>query len=103
MDKDETLAAVRRNGDDEVTGQLDSLSKKPLIALDATKRVASFLEVVSRLEERNLRSLKSEEVIRFAESPPDIEDGEHDDILRLNQQFKKNEGLRRGQTQEISG
>jgi hypothetical protein len=103
MDKDETLAAVRRNGDDEVTGQLDLLSKKPLIALDATKRVASFLEMVSRLEERNLRSLKSEEVIRFSESPPDIEDGEHDDTLRLNQQFKKNEGLRRGQAQEISG
>ncbi len=55
------------------------------------------------IEERNLRTLKSEEVIRFAESPPDIEDGEHDDILRLNQQFKKNEGLRRGQAQEISG
>jgi len=103
MGKDETLAAVRRNGDDAVTGQLDLLSEKPLIALDATKRVASFLEVVSRLEERNLRTLKSEEVIRFAESPPDIEDGEHDDILRLNQQFKKNEGLRRGQAQEISG
>ena len=103
MGKDETLAAVRRNGDDAVTGQLDLLSEKPLIALDATKRVASFLEVVSRLEERNLRTLKSEEVIRFAESPPDIEDGEHDDILRLNQQFKKNEGLRGGQAQQISG
>jgi len=103
MGKDEALAAVRRNGDDEITGQLDLLSGKPLIALDATKRVASFLEVVSRLEERNLRSLKSEEVIRFAESPPDIENGEHDEILRLNQQFKKNEGHRRGQAQEISG
>ena len=50
-----------------------------------------------------LRNLKSEEVIRFAESPPDLEEGEHDDILRLNEQIKKNEGLRRGQVQEISG
>jgi hypothetical protein len=61
------------------------------------------LEVASRLEERNLKNLKSEEVIRFAESPPDLEEGEHDEILRLNQQIKKNEGLRRGQVQEISG
>ena len=103
LDKDEILAAVRRDGDDEVTGQLDLLSEKPLIPLDTNSRAASLLEVASRLEERNLRNLKSEEVIRFAESPPDLEGGEHDDILRLNQQIKKNEGLRRGQVQEISG
>ncbi len=103
LDKDEILAAVRRDGDDEVTGQLNLLSEKPLIPLDTNSRAASLLEVASRLEERNLRNLKSEEVIRFAESPPDLEDGEHDDILRLNQQIKKNEGLRRGQVQEISG
>jgi len=103
LDKDETLTAVRRNGDDEVTGQLSSLTKKPLIPLNVITRHASFLEVASRLEERNLKNLKSEEVIRFAESPPDLEEGEHDDILRLNQQIKKNEGLRRGQAQEISG
>jgi DNA primase len=103
LDKDETLTAVRRNGDDEVTGQLSSLTEKPLIPLNVNTRHASFLEVASRLEERNLKNLKSEEVIRFAESPPDLEEGEHDDILRLNQQIKKNEGLRRGQAQEISG
>ena len=103
LDKDEILAAVRRDGDDEITGQLNLLSEKPLIPLDTNSRAASLLEVASRLEERNLRNLKSEEVIRFAESPPDLEDGEHDDILRLNQQIKKNEGLRRGQVQEISG
>ena len=103
LGKDEILAAVRRDGDDEVTGQLNLLSEKPLIPLDTNSRAASLLEVASRLEERNLRNLKSEEVIRFAESPPDLEGGEHDDILRLNQQIKKNEGLRRGQVQEISG
>ena len=103
LGKDEILAAVRRDGDDEITGQLNLLSEKPLIPLDTNSRAASLLEVASRLEERNLRNLKSEEVIRFAESPPDLEGGEHDDILRLNQQIKKNEGLRRGQVQEISG
>ncbi len=103
LDKDETLAAVKRDGDDEVTAQLGSLTDKPLIPLDVNGREASFLEVASRLEERNLKNLKSEEVIRFAESPPDLEEGEHEDILRLNKQIKINEGLRRGQAQEISG
>jgi DNA primase len=102
-DKDETLASVRRDGDDEVSGQLASLLGKSLLPLDVNGRAASFMEVASRLEERNLKNLKSEEVKRFADSPPDLEDGEHNEILRLNQQIRKNEGLRRGQAQEISG
>jgi hypothetical protein len=32
-----------------------------------------------------------------------VEDGEQDDILLLNEQIKKNEGLRRGQAPEIFG
>ena len=103
MDKDKTLAAVRRNGDDEVTAQLNALSEKPMIPSGATGRTKSLAEVVSRLEERNLKNLKGEEVKRFADSPPDVEDGEQDDILLLNEQIKKNEGLRRGQAPEISG
>ena len=103
MNKDKTMAAVRRDGDDEVTAQLNALSEKPMIPSDATGRTKSLAEVVSRLEERNLKNLKGEEVKRFADSPPDVEDGEHDDILLLNEQIKKNEGLRRGQAQEISG
>ena len=103
MDKDKTLAAVRRDGDDEVTAQLKTLTEKPMIPSDATGRTKSLAEVVTRLEERNLKNLKGEEVKRFADSPPDVEDGEQDDILLLNEQIKKNEGLRRGQAQEISG
>ena len=103
IDKDETLATVRRDGDDEIAGHLGALLKKSAIPLDTNGRTASFLEVASRLEERNLKNMKSEEVLRFAETPPDLEDGEHDDILDLNQRIKKNEGLRRGQVQEISG
>ena len=102
LDKDETIAIVRRDGDDEVAGHLSALLDKPVIPLDVNGRTVSFLQVASRLEERNLRGLKSEEVIRFAESPPDLEDGGHQDILRLNQQIRKNEGLRKGQVQEIS-
>ncbi len=103
MDKDETLAAVRRDGDDEVSGQLTILSEKTMIQSDVSRRNADLLETVSRLEERNLKTLKTEEAKRFAETPPDLEDGEHDGILQLNEQIKKNEGLRRGQVQEISG
>ncbi|MBC8281650.1 MAG: DNA primase [Chloroflexi bacterium] len=102
MDKDKTLAMIRSNGDDEVTAQLDALSAKVLIPTDGASRTTSFMEVASRLEERNLRNLKSEEVKRFADSPPDVEDGDHDGTLLLNEQIKKNEGLRRGQVQEIS-
>ncbi len=103
MDKDETLAAVRRDGDDEVSGQLTALFEKTMIQSDVNRRNADMLETVSRLEERNLKTLKTEEARRFAETPPDLEDGEHDGILQLNEQIKKNEGLRRGQVQEISG
>ncbi|MCI0848496.1 MAG: DNA primase, partial [Chloroflexi bacterium] len=49
LDKDEILAAVRRDGDDEITGQLNLLSEKPLIPLDTNSRAASLLEVASRL------------------------------------------------------
>jgi len=103
MDKDETLTAIRKGGDDEVSGQLTMLCEKPMIQSDVNRRNADILETVSRLEERNLKTLKTEEAKRFAEAPPDLEDGGHDGILQLNEQIKKNEGFRRGQTQEISG
>ena len=102
LDKDETIATVRRDGIDEVSAHLNALLAKSEIPLDISRRTASFLQVAYRLEERNLKELKSEEVIRFAESPPDLDDGEHHNILELNQQIKKNEGLRNGQIQEIS-
>ena len=102
MDKDETIATIRQDGDDEVSGHLNTLLERAVIPLDLKDRTASFLQVASRLEERSLRDLKTEEVIRFAESPPDLDNGEHQDILQLNQQIKKNEGLRKGQVQEIS-
>ena len=102
MDKDKTLAIIRNHADDEVTAQLDALSSKEMVPSDGVSRSKSIKEVASRLEERNLRNLKSEEVKRFSDSPPDVEDGDYDGILVLNEQIKKNEGLRRGQIQKIS-
>ena len=103
MDKEKTLAAVRRDGNDEVSGQLTMLFEKPMIQSDVSRRNADILETVSRLEERSLRTLKTEEARRFAETPPDLESGENHAVLQLNEQIKKNEGLRRGQAQGISG
>ena len=103
IDKYETLAVVKRDGDDEVSAQLTMLAEKTMIASDVNRRNADMLETVSRLEQRNLKTLKIEEARRFAETPPDLEDGINDGVLLLNEQIKKNEGLRRGQIQEISG
>ena len=103
IDKEETLAAVRRDGNDEVSGQLTMLFEKPMIQSDVSRRNADILETVSRLEERSLRTLKAEEAKRFSETPPDLESGENHAVLQLNEQIKKNEGLRRGQAQGISG
>ncbi|NQW22190.1 MAG: DNA primase [SAR202 cluster bacterium] len=102
LDKDATIELLRTDDGGELTGHLNMLLEKQQIPLDVSVRMAALLEVVSRLEERNLRELKAEEGIRFTESPPDLEDGEHDDILQLNQRIKNNEGLRRGQIQEIT-
>ena len=74
-----------------------------MIPSDVNRRNADMLETVSRLEQRNLKTLKIEEARRFAETPPGLEDGINDGVLLLNEQIKKNEGLRRGQIQEISG
>ena len=103
IDKYETLAVVKRDGDDEVSGQLTMLAEKTMIPSDVNRRNADMLETVSRLEQRNLKTLKIEEARRFAETPPDLEDGINDGVLLLNEQIKKNEGLRRGQIREISG
>jgi DNA primase len=99
---EESAAAIRENAGEEILGQLDALEQKSLPPLDPSKRREALADVISRLEERDLRGLKAEEEIRFAESPPDLDDAEHQDILYLNQRIKKNEDLRRGLYQEIS-
>ncbi|MBO20471.1 MAG: DNA primase [Chloroflexi bacterium] len=103
LDKDDTLAIiVKDNSNEELAGHLNALVEKELLPLTNNARIAALMEVATRLEERNLRELKAEEGIRFTESPPDLEDDEHDDILQLNQRIKNNEDLRRGQVQEIT-
>jgi len=100
MDKDKILAEIRREEGDEVSSHLDMLVEKPMIASDANIRSAEIVKVASRLEERNLKSQKAEEVKIFTDSPPDVEDGENGHVLEINERIKNNEGLRRGQTQK---
>ncbi len=103
MDKDKILAEIRREEGDEVSSHLDMLVEKPMIASDANIRSTEIVKVASRLEERNLKNQKAEEVKIFTDSPPDVEDGENCYVLEINERIKNNEGLRRGPTQKISG
>ena len=102
-DKDKILAEIRREEGDEVSSHLDMLVEKPMIASDANIRSTEIVKVASRLEERNLKNRKAEEVKIFTDSPPDVEDGENGYVLEINERIKNNEGLRRGPTQKISG
>ena len=74
-----------------------------MIASDANIRSSEIAKITSRLEERNLKAQKSEEVKMFTDSPPDVEDDENEHVLKINQRIKNNEGLRRGQIKIISG
>ena len=95
-------ADISEDLEPEIVRQLETVREKSLPPLDPAKRRDALTDVISRLEERDLRGLKAEEEIRFAESPPDLDDDEHQGILSLNQRIKKNEDLRRGLIQEIS-
>ena len=103
LNKDNILTQIKRNGDDEISNHLDLLLEKPMIASDANIRSSEIAKITSRLEERNLKAQKSEEVKMFTDSPPDVEDDENEHVLKINERIKNNEGLRRGQTKIISG
>ena len=96
--REETLDQIEKDADDETARQLSLLLEKDVVPSDVKRRMADMLETVSRLEERNLRTMKTEEARRFAEVPPDLESEDNNSVLHLNQQIKNNEGLRRGRS-----
>ncbi len=96
--REETLDQIEKDADDETARQLSLLLEKDVVPSDVKRRMADMLETVSRLEERNLRTMKTEEARRFAEVPPDLESEDNNSVLHLNQQIKDNEGLRRGRS-----
>jgi len=103
IDKDIILNQIKRNSSNEISNHLDQLLEKPTIASDANIRSTEIVKITSRLEERDLKARKSEEVKMFTDSPPDVENNENEYVLELNERIRNNEGLRRGRTEIISG
>jgi len=86
--------------DEELSTRLETLLNKNMPHLDAHLRLAAFQDVVSRLESRYLVDMKAEEEIRFSESPTDIMEDPHLDVLEVNQRIKVNQSMRNTVFQE---
>ena len=78
-----------------VREQLESLRQKSLRPMDFVKRRRAMGDVVTQLERRSLRRLKTEEQIRFSESPPDLEAEDLQDTVAVNQRMKEAENRSR--------
>jgi len=97
-----TLEALRRDLDEELVAQLDFLLQKSLPPLDPTKRNAAFQQTLGRLEERYLKELKAEEGLIFAESPPQLEENSHQQVLDINQRIRENHSARQSGFDRLS-
>ncbi len=86
--------ALKERVDAELAGHLESLVQKSLPPLDPQRKQRAMHDAVSRLEERYLRELKTEEGIRFAETPPELDDDSDLLALEVNRQLKENQGKR---------
>ena len=94
---------LRLSLEEEVAGQLEFLLQKPLPALDGSTRTRAFKESVSRLEERHLREMKVEEGLRFSESPPELLEESHQNVLDINKKIKDNQSAKRAVDPRVAG
>ena len=78
-----------------VREQLEALRQKSLRPMDFVKRRRAMDDVVTQLEKRSLRRLKTEEQIRFSESPPDLDAEDLQDTVAVNQRMKEAENRSR--------
>jgi len=78
-----------------VREQLEALRQKSLRPMDFVKRRRAIDDVVTQLEKRSLRRLKTEEQIRFSESPPDLDAEDLQDTVAVNQRMKEAENRSR--------
>ena len=78
-----------------VCEQWEALQQNPLPPMDIVKRRQAMHDVVMQLERRSLRQLKSEEQIRFDESPPDLDTDDLQNALAVNQRMRHAETLSR--------
>ena len=90
----EGVEALKECVDAELADHLESLVQKSLPPLDPQRKRRAMQDAVSRLEERYLRELKTEEGIRFAETPPELADDSDQLVLEVNRQLKANQGKR---------
>ena len=78
-----------------VREQLEALRRKSLHPMDFIKRRRAMADVITQLEKRSLRRLKTEEQIRFSESPPDLDTEDLQDTVAVNQRMKEAENRSR--------
>ena len=88
------VASLRECIDDELAAHLETLVQKSLPPLDQSRRLHAVQDAVHRLEERYLRELKTEEGIRFSETPPDLAPDSNQGVLEVNQRLKSNQSKR---------
>lgn len=97
-----SLDTLRQSLDEEVVEHLDFLLQKSLPPLEPARRNAAFRETLARLEERHLKDLKAEEELIFAESPPELEEDSHQNVLDINQRIKENHSARQSANARLS-
>ena len=97
---DSAAASLAGLVDEELTARLEALLNKSMPPLEPYRRLAAFRDVVGRLESRYLVDLKAEEEIRFSESPTDIMEEPHLDVLEVNQRIRMNHSTRNTVYQE---
>jgi hypothetical protein len=93
------LASLQGKIDPELGEQLEALLNKPLPPLEGQRRRWALHQVAHQLEDRYLRGLKTEESLRFGDSPDtttDLPDDARQKILDLNQRIKMNHSRRNG-------
>ena len=88
--------------DDELSEHLESLLERALPPLDSPRRPLAFQDTVGRLEGRHLKELKTEEGMRFAEEPPDLQEQEYPEVLELNLRIKEKQSMRNLLEQDFS-
>ena len=88
------VASLRECIDEELAEHLETLVQKSLPPTDTGRRMQAIQDAVRRLEERHLRELKTEEGIRFSETPPDLASTSNQDVLEVNRRLKSNQSKR---------
>ena len=88
------VGSLRACIDEELAEHLETLVQKSMPPLDQGRRLHAIQDAIHRLEERYLRELKTEEGIRFAETPPDLAVAGDHGVLEVNQRLKSNQSKR---------